>query len=57
MSIMVMGISFILECEKARLLGYIFLTERWYIVPEENQLTAAFGEQYKSYQMCTRRWL
>jgi len=57
MSILVMGISSILECEKAGLLVYIFLTERWYIVLEENRLTAAFGKRHNSYQMHTRRWL
>jgi len=57
MSILVMGISSILECEKAGLLVYIFLTERWYIVLEENRLTAAFGKRHNSYQMRTCRWL
>ena len=39
------------------ILIFVFLTERWYIMPEEKRLIAAFGEQYKSYQMRTRRWL
>jgi protein-S-isoprenylcysteine O-methyltransferase Ste14 len=38
-------------------IAYLFLTERWYIVPEEKRLAQVFGKQYESYQMYTRRWL
>jgi len=37
--------------------AYFFLTERWYITPEEKRLVATFGNQYDSYRMRTRRWL
>lgn len=38
-------------------LVYLFLTERWYILPEEKRLMAAFGKEYESYRTRTRRWL
>ena len=39
------------------ILMYVFLTEQWYIVPEEEGLLAAFGTEYDSYRKRTRRWL
>jgi protein-S-isoprenylcysteine O-methyltransferase Ste14 len=39
------------------ILAYVFLTEHWYILPEEKRLVGVFGKQYESYQMRTRRWL
>jgi protein-S-isoprenylcysteine O-methyltransferase Ste14 len=41
----------------AVVLAYFFLTERWYIAPEEKRLIASFGKEYRSYQRQTRRWL
>ena len=38
-------------------LAYLALTERWYILPEEEKLNAAFGQEYESYRLRTRRWL
>lgn len=38
-------------------LVYLALAGRWYILPEENRLIAAFGQEYESYRLCTRRWL
>ncbi|HEY5729739.1 MAG TPA: isoprenylcysteine carboxylmethyltransferase family protein [Anaerolineales bacterium] len=39
------------------ILVYLFLTERYYIMPEEKRLMTAFGKEYESYQTRTRRWL
>ncbi|HEU0291412.1 MAG TPA: isoprenylcysteine carboxylmethyltransferase family protein [Anaerolineales bacterium] len=36
---------------------YLFLTERWYIEPEEKRLNVTFGQEYESYRKRTRRWL
>ena len=36
---------------------YLTLVERWYILPEEKRLIAAFGQEYDSYRFRTRRWL
>jgi protein-S-isoprenylcysteine O-methyltransferase Ste14 len=36
---------------------FIFVTERWYIGPEEKRLFATFRTQYEAYRMRTRRWL
>ena len=38
-------------------IAYVFLAEHWYILPEENRLSATFGKQYASYRKRTRRWL
>jgi len=38
------------------ILIYLFLTQRWYILPEEKRLTVTFGKEYESYRMRTRRW-
>jgi protein-S-isoprenylcysteine O-methyltransferase Ste14 len=38
-------------------IAFIFLAERWYIVPEEKRLVATFRKQYEAYRMRTRRWL
>lgn len=38
-------------------IAYLFLTERWYILPEEKRLTKTFGKFYESYQKRTPRWL
>jgi protein-S-isoprenylcysteine O-methyltransferase Ste14 len=37
--------------------AFIFLAQRWYIVPEETRLAATFRNQYEAYRMRTRRWL
>jgi protein-S-isoprenylcysteine O-methyltransferase Ste14 len=39
------------------IVAYVFLTERWYIAPEEERLIARFGKQYESFWVRTRRWL
>jgi len=37
--------------------AYLWLAERWYILPEEKRLIATFGKVYEDYQKRTRRWL
>ena len=39
------------------IIAYLFLTERWYITPEEKCLAATFGKQYELYRARTQRWL
>jgi protein-S-isoprenylcysteine O-methyltransferase Ste14 len=39
------------------LLLYLFLTQQWYIRPEEKRLVEKFGRAYESYIKKTRRWL
>ncbi len=39
------------------ILVFVFLTQQWYILPEEKRLIATFGREYKAYQARTRRWL
>jgi protein-S-isoprenylcysteine O-methyltransferase Ste14 len=38
-------------------LAFVVLTEQWYIFPEEQRLTASFGQAYQAYRKRTRRWL
>ncbi len=39
------------------LVAYFLLTQRWYIVPEEEKLAVTFGNEYQAYRKRTRRWL
>lgn len=39
------------------ILLYLFLTQQWYILPEEKRLVKKFGKAYESYMKQTRRWL
>ena len=58
-ALLLMGASLVLGSVSS-LIGvivYLFITQRWYIVPEEKRLVATFGKQYESYQRRTRRWL
>lgn len=39
------------------LLGFIVITDRWYIAFEERWMNEKFGDAYRQYQQRTRRWL
>jgi protein-S-isoprenylcysteine O-methyltransferase Ste14 len=39
------------------ILAFVLLTERWYIIPEEQRLAVSFGQQYQAYRLRTRRWI
>lgn len=38
-------------------LGFVVLTDRWYIRVEEAAMQARFGDQYAAYRREVRRWL
>jgi len=37
--------------------AFLLIADRWYIVNEEQRLTATFGHAYKDYQARTPRWI
>jgi len=39
------------------IVGFILVTDQWYIAYEEQRLTETFGQDYEAYQRRTRRWL
>ncbi len=36
--------------------GFILVTDRWYIAYEEQRLNETFGQAYEAYRVRTRRW-
>ncbi len=36
--------------------GFILITDRWYIAYEEQRLNETFGQAYEAYRVRTRRW-
>ncbi len=40
----------------AGVVGFILVTERWYIAYEEQRLGETFGQAYEAYRAHTRRW-
>ena len=44
-------------CNYLFLLMFIWIIQRWQIVPEERALLALFGENYTRYCAQVRRWL
>ena len=53
------GVALLLGSVPALLIALAFaiVTDRWYIQFEERAMTRQFGQQYKTYQAQTRRWV
>ncbi len=59
MALLLAGIGWLLVATPVMLSGLVFalIVQKYFILPEEEELEGLFGDEYKAYRSRVRRWL